>query len=110
MPARSVFATYSGGRSVPIATGPIPRPVARLQLAGSAEESPVEREQVGLGQRPFVGHRDAEQDLALPLGVANDRPACCRLGLACLARDPCPLVKERHDPPIERIDLPAQSA
>ena len=48
--------------------------VARLERPGRGHQPPVEREQVGLGHRARVGHRDPQQDLALALGVA-DRPA-----------------------------------
>ena len=65
-------ARSAGARSV---LAGMPRAVARLERSRRAEQPPVERQQVGLGQRPLVGHRHAQQDLALALGVADGAPA-----------------------------------
>ena len=49
-------------------------PVAMLDAPGAGDDPAVDREQVRLRQRARVGHRDAEQHLALALRVA-ERPA-----------------------------------
>ena len=100
-PACSVGAV---GRSVP------PRPVARLERPGRRHQPPVEREQVGLGERTRVGHRHPEQHLALALGVADRPPAGGGLGPAGLAGELGTLVEQADDPPVERVDPLAQPA
>ena len=78
--------------------------VARFERPGRGEQPSVQRQQVGLGQRALVGHRHAEQDLALPLGVADRPPAGRGLRRARLARERRALVEQGDDPPVERVD------
>ena len=52
-----------------------------------------------------VGHRDAQQDLALALAVPDRAPADRRLLVADGARQLGALVQQPNDPPIELVDL-----
>ena len=66
--APGAWSTPSGARSGAM------RAVTRLQPARRGHDAAVDREQVGLGERTLVGHRHAEQDLALALGVPHGPP------------------------------------
>ena len=66
------------------ADGPAPVEVVRSRSRVSSarvgpEQPPVDRQQVGLGERPAVGHRDAQQHLALAPAVPDRAPARGRL-------------------------------
>src|SRR6185369_3937488 len=82
-----------------------PQPLAfpGLERPGRGDEPPVDRQEVRLGRRPGVGHRDPQEHLALPAGVA-DRPAQAGLlvtdGLGQLGA----LVHEADQLPVEKVD------
>ena len=80
--------------------------IARLERPRRREQPPVQRQQIGLRHRALVGHRDTQQDLALPLGISDSAATGIRLGAARLACYPRAFVEQRDDPPVERIDPP----
>ena len=57
-------------------------PIARLETARDGHQAAVDRDQVGLGNRPDVGHRHAQQHLAFALEIADGAAAQGRLLVA----------------------------
>ncbi len=84
--------------------------VTRLERPGRRHEPAIQREQVGLGQWAGVRHGDPEQDLPLPFRIADSAASRCVLGRPGGAGKFRALVQQPDDPPIQRIDLPAQSS
>ena len=81
-----------------------------LERSGRGHQATVDGEQVGLRDRALVGHRDPEQDLAFPFGVADGAPTNPRLLPADVAGQLGALVQERDELAVEGIDLAPQPA
>ena len=97
------------GRPLPSRSRPVARAIARLQRPRRREQAAVQREEVGLRHRSLVGHRHAQQDLALPLGIADRRVGRPRPWPGPASRaTPRALVEQGHDPPVEHVDPTAQ--
>src|SRR5205823_5333944 len=95
----------SGARRLPGGPAvPGPLALAGLERAGRGDEPPVDRQEIGLRQRALVRDRDAEEDLALPLGIADRTTAEPQLLVADRLRQLGPLVEELDDLPIEAVD------
>jgi hypothetical protein len=97
--------------------GPLPvnsparsRTVATFKGASDRDEAPIDRQQVGLGHRPRVGHRYPEQDLALALGVANGSATRLQLCAPHLTTELGTPVEQTNDLPIDRVDPPSKPA
>src|SRR5215218_996928 len=78
--------------------------VLRLDGPGRGHDPPVDRQEVGLGHRPAVRHRDPEQHLALTLRVPDRAPAGKRLRAAGPAPEDRAFVEQCHDPRVQLVD------
>jgi hypothetical protein len=83
--------------------------VARFETAGNRKESAIDSQKVGLGRRALVRHRDTEQNLALPFGIADRSSPICGLRPADLASEFRPFIQESDDSTIERVDPSSQA-